>query len=99
MNQSALPVDQEGFMALYEVADHRDERFGAVGVRFMPRIVHQDEVAVGQLLAVQAAHLGWNHAVHRTKYHQYRDKQAWHTALQRLVTRWSHDAVDQGLLL
>ena len=40
MNQSTLPVDQECFIALYEVADHGDERFGAVGLHCIPRIVH-----------------------------------------------------------
>ena len=47
MDQSALPANQEGFMALDEVAGHGDERFRAVGVHLMRRIVHQDEVAVG----------------------------------------------------
>ena len=76
MDQSALPADQEGFMALDEVAGHGDERFGAVGVYFMRRIVYQDEVAVRQLLAIEATHLGRNHAVQRAKHHQHWDVQA-----------------------
>src|SRR5437588_12252502 len=44
MDQSTLPADQKGFMALDEVAGHGDECFRAVGVYFMRCIVHQDEV-------------------------------------------------------
>jgi hypothetical protein len=47
IDQPALSADQEGFMALQEVASHGDKRLGAVGVHLMCRIVHQDEVAVG----------------------------------------------------
>src|SRR5262244_2782491 len=99
MNHPALPADQEGFMALDEVAGHGDERFRAVGVHFMRCIVHQDEVAVGQLLAIEAAHLRWDHAVQRAKHHQHWDVQAREAALQSLVPRRPHDAAHQGLLL
>ena len=47
IDEPALPVDQESFMVLYEVTDHRNECFRAIGVHGMPRIVHQNEVAVG----------------------------------------------------
>ena len=56
-------------------------------------------MAVGQLLAVEAAHLGWDHAVQRAKYDQYWDVQARQAALQGLVPRRSHNAAHQSLLL
>src|SRR4029450_13542920 len=99
MDQPALPANQKGFMALDKVAGHGDKRFRAVGVYFMRRIVHQDEVAVGQLLTVEAAHLGWDYTVQRAKHHQHWNVQPWEAALQRLGTRRPHNAAHQGLLL
>ena len=50
-------------MALDEVAGYGDKRFGAVSIHFMRGIVYQDKMAVGQLLAVEATHLGRDHTI------------------------------------